>query len=223
MPNDSRCVALLLDAENISHRHAAQVIRHAKSLGNLKLRRAYGDFRRPHLRAWVEHLDRHGIKRHVNYQYTTEKNSADRALIADARRLLAAGRYQAFVVASTDSDFSDLAREIESCGTAAYAIGSLSAGSRYREVWRRYFELPFVPTVGSFRNGVRDLQSRDPTARDARVSVANLRAMLSHLKTNVVAADYGFASFAALLDAAGFTVKGKGERAIVHLPDLVQD
>ena len=203
-PPDSRRVALLLDAENISHRHAAQVVRHAKSLGDLELKRAYGDFRRPYLRAWVEHLDRHGIQRHVNYQYTTEKNSADRALIADARTLLADGRYQAFVVASTDSDFSHLARDIESCGASAYAIGSLSAGTRYRELWRRHFELPFVPTVGSFVNGIRDLQSRDPTARHTRVSVANLRAMLSLLKTNVVAADYGFASFDALLDAAGF-------------------
>ena len=126
-------------------------------------------------------------------------------------------------MASTDSDFSELAREIESCGTAAYAIGNPNAGPRDRGLWRRYFELRFVPTVASFVDAVRDFQRHDPTARDVRVPVANVRSALFSLRTNVVAPDYGYARFEALLAAAGLSVQGKGQRATAHRPDLTGD
>ena len=91
----TRRTALLIDAENISYRHAPQVLRIAKSIGSLELRKAYGDFSRSDLRAWREPMRRHDIRPHSNYQYTTEENSADQALIDDARRLLDTGRFHA--------------------------------------------------------------------------------------------------------------------------------
>ena len=215
-----RRTALFIDAENVSHRHAAQVIRHSKSVGDLQLRKAYGDFDRPHLKAWLEQLDRLGIRSHSGYRYTAEKNSADRALIEDAAAILGQGRFDSFVIASSDSDFSELARQITGAGVKAYAIGNSNVGARYRKLWRRYFELPSTPTLSHFIEAIRDLQCRDATARNAHMSVANTRATLSALGANVVAKDYGYPNVEALLAAAGFAVEGRGKGAMVRLHDL---
>ena len=157
----TRRTALLIDAENISHRHATEILRIAKSIGSLELRKAYGDFNRRHLESWREPMRRHEIRRHFKYRYTTEKNSADQALIDDVRCLLDTSRFHAFVIASADSDFTDIAHRITNAGAVPYGIGSAGANATYRQALRRYFELPHIPTIKQFRDAVFDYQRRD--------------------------------------------------------------
>lgn len=216
----NRRAALFIDAENVSHRHAAQMIRHSKSVGDLQLRKAYGDFRRPHLKPWRDQLKRFGIRQHTGYRYTAEKNSADQALIEDVRAILDTGRIQAFVIASADSDFSELARQIEDAGAYAYAVGHSNAGPQYRNLWRRYFDLRLTPILPHFTEAIRDLQRRDATARDACCPVTVIRSTLLHLGANVNARDYGFRNLEELLAAAGFAVFKKDKVTMVRLHDL---
>ena len=216
----NRRAALFIDAENVSYRHAAQMIRHSKSVGDLQLRKAYGDFGRPHLRPWRGKLKRFDIRSHTGYHYTTERNSADQALIEDVRAILGTGRFQAFVIASADSDFSELARQIEGTGAYAYAVGHSNAGPRYRKLWRRYFDLSLTPILPHFTEAIRDLQRRDVTARNACCPVTMLRSTLFHLGANVNARDYGFPNLEEMLAAAGFAVFKKGKVAMVRLHDL---
>ena len=217
-PPAARRVALLIDAENISHRHAPQLLRIAKSVGSLELRKAYGDFNRSYLQSWREPMRRYDIRPHSNYRYTREKNSADQALIDDARCLLGTGRFHAFVVASADSDFTGTARRIVAAGAVPYGIGSARPNATYRRALRRYFELPHIPTIKQFRDAVFDYQRRDPTSHNADVPVENLRSMMFHLnRASTVARDYGLSDFAALLQSAGFEVSSDRHPAIVRL------
>ena len=214
----TRRVALLIDAENVSYRHASQVLRIAKSIGSLELRKAYGDFSRSYLRSWREPIRRHDIRPHSNYRYTTEKNSADQALIDDARCLLGTGRFHAFVIASADSDFTEIAHRIVAAGAVPYGIGSTLSNATYRQALKRYFELPNIPTIKQFRDAVFDYQRRDPTSHNVDVPVENLRWIVSHLnRVSTVARDYGLSDFVALLQSAGFEVNRDGRQPIVHL------
>lgn len=214
----TRRVALLIDAENISHRYAPELLRIAKSVGPLELRKAYGDFNLSHLQSWRELMRRHDIRPHSGHRYTTEKNSADQALIDDARCLLGTGRFHAFVIASADSDFTEIARRMVASGAVPYGIGSARAKPTYRQALKRYFELPHIPTISQFRQAVFDYQRRDTTSHDVDIPIENLRSMMSHFKrVSTVARDYGLSNFAALLEAAGFEVKRDGRQAIVHL------
>ena len=216
--SSTRRVALFIDAENISHRHAPQILRIAKSAGSLELRKAYGDFNRSYLRSWREPMCRHQIRPHSNYGYTTEKNSADQALINDVRSFLDTGRYQAFVIASADSDFTDLAHGIIAAGAVPYGIGSAAAKDNYRQALRRYFELPHIPTIKQFKEAVFDYQRRDPTSHNVDAPVENVRLMMSLVnRVSLVARDYGLPDFATLLQSAGFEVKGKGLQRTVRL------
>ena len=214
----TRRTALLIDAENISHRHATQILRIAKSIGSLELRKAYGDFNRSHLESWREPMRRHEIRRHLKYRYTTEKNSADQALIDDARCLLGTGRFHAFVIASADSDFTDIAHRIANAGAVPYGIGSAGANATYRQALRRYFELPHIPTIKQFRDAVFDYQRRDPTSHNVDAPVESLRWMMLHLnRVSTVARDYDLPDFAALLQSAGFEVSSDRRPATVRL------
>ncbi|MCY3821708.1 MAG: NYN domain-containing protein [Gammaproteobacteria bacterium] len=214
----TRRTALLIDAENISHRHAPQILRIAKSVGSLELRKAYGDFDRIDLQSWRESMRRHDIRPHSDYCYTTEKNSADQALIDDAGSLLGTGRFQAFVIASADSDFTEVVRRIAAAGAAPYGVGGARPSAAYRRALRRYFELPHIPTIKQFRDAVFDYQRRDPTSHNADVPVDNLRSMMFHLnRVSTVARDYGLSDFAALLQSAGFEVSSDRRPAIVRL------
>lgn len=213
-----RQVALLIDAENLSYLHAPQILRHANSLGKLALKKAYGDFRRAHLQSWVEPLREHAIRRHSGYSYTKEKNSADQALIDDARGLLGTRRYQAFAIASTDSDFTDIACEIVAAGAAPYGIGSAGAKAAYKRIWQRYFELGNIPTVRQFREAVFEYQRRDTTSHNVRVPVDNLEMMMFYLnRVSTDPRDYGCSDFAVLLSCAGFDVDSSGPYATVQL------
>ena len=212
-----RQVALLIDAENLSYLHTPQILRHAASLGKLALKKAYGDFGRDHLQSWVESLREHAIRPHSGYPYTKEKNSADQALIDDVRCLLGTRRFQAFVIASTDSDFSDIAREIAAAGAAPYGIGNAGAKVAYKRVWQRYFEVSHIPTIRQFKEAVFEYQRRDPTSHNVRTPIHNLEMMMFHLnRVSTNPRDYGCSDFAALLSCAGFDVDLSGPQATVR-------
>lgn len=214
----TRSVALFIDAENISHRHTPAILRIAKSFGSLELRKAYGDFNRSYLQSWRKPMSRFEIRPHSKYSYTTEKNSADQALIGDVRSLLGTGRFQAFVIASADSDFTEIANRIAATGAVPYGIGGANANATYRQALRCYFELPHIPTIKQFRDAVFDYQRRDQTSHDVEVPVESLRSMMYHLKcVSCVARDYGLPNFAALLQSAGFDVKRDGRQPTVRL------
>ena len=221
-----RRVALLIDAENISYLHAPQILRHAASLGKLVLKKAYGDFHSGYLQSWRESVRKHGIRWHLGYSYTKEKNSADQALIDDVHCLLGTGHFQAFAIASTDSDFTDIAHEIEAAGAAPYGIGNTSAKMDYKKVWRRYFELRHIPTIRQFKEAVFEYQRRDPTSHNVRTPIHNLEMMMFHLnRVSTNPRDYGCTDFAALLFCAGFDVDRSGPQATVRLdaPDPAQE
>ena len=213
-----RQVALLIDAENLSYLHAPQILRHASSLGKLALKKAYGDFRRAHLQSWVQPLREHSIRCHSGYSYTKEKNSADQALIDDARCLLGTGRYQAFAIASSDSDFTDIACEMAAAGAVPYGIGSAGAKATYKRIWRRYFELHHVPTIRQFKEAVFEYQRRDPTSHNVSVPISSLEMMMFCLDlVSIEPRDYGCSSFATLLSRAGFDFDSSGPYATVRL------
>ncbi|MCY4012008.1 MAG: NYN domain-containing protein [Gammaproteobacteria bacterium] len=209
---------LLIDAENISHRHAPQILRIAKSIGSLELRKAYGDFSRSHLQSWREPMRRHDIRPHSNYRYSTEKNSADQALIGDAQFILGTGHFHAFLIASADSDFTGLAHRIAAAGAVPYGIGSARVNTTYRQALKRYFEIPHIPTIKQFREAIFDCQRRDPTSHNVDAPVESLRSTMFHLnRVSTVARDYGLSDFAALLESAGFEVSSDRRPAIVRL------
>ena len=76
--NDKK-FAVLVDADNISHRKIKDILDEIANYGTPTIKRIYGDFTNPKFAAWKEVLLENSITPIQQYGYTTGKNSTDNA------------------------------------------------------------------------------------------------------------------------------------------------
>lgn len=116
-------IALLVDADNISHQYLQPMMQEIARYGNPTIKRIYGDWTRPNLSGWKSHLLDYAIHPVQQFSYTTGKNSTDSALIIDAMDILYSEKADAFCLVSSDSDFTRLAMRLREAGKTVYGIG----------------------------------------------------------------------------------------------------
>jgi len=131
-------LAVLIDAENTSPRIAEGLFEEIAALGEASVRRIYGDFSGPRLRAWADILARHAILPQQQFANTVGKNASDIALVIDAMDLLHAGRLDAFCLVSSDGDFTRLASRIREQGLDVYGFGEQKTPESFRQACRRF-------------------------------------------------------------------------------------
>ncbi len=121
--SNTRRLAVLIDADNTSHRHAGDLLEEVARYGIPTVKRAYGDWTTPRLGGWKDELNRNAITPVQQFAYTTGKNSTDSALIIDAMDLLYTGDLDAFAIVSSDSDFTRLVTRLRESGRTVYGLG----------------------------------------------------------------------------------------------------
>src|SRR5690348_13513634 len=131
-------LAVLIDADNASHRIADGLFEEVAKLGEASVRRIYGDFSGPRLRLWADILAKHAIIPQQNFAYTAGKNASDIALVIDAMDLLHSGRFEGFCLVSSDSDFTRLAARIREQGIDVYGFGEQKTPESFRRACRRF-------------------------------------------------------------------------------------
>jgi len=146
MPEQRPLLAVLIDADNTSPKFAAAIFEEVASFGEASVRRIYGDFASPQLGGWNKILLEHGLNPQQSPAYTMGKNSSDIALVIDAMDLLHTGRFQGFVLVSSDSDFTSLASRIREQGLDVYGIGQKKTPDAFRRACKRFI---FVENLGS--------------------------------------------------------------------------
>src|SRR5690606_14815795 len=104
-----RNIALLIDADNATSREIDAVLTVLAELGQVNIRRAYGNWTKPTLKGWGEILHGYGISPHQQFDLTKGKNATDMAMTIDAMDLLHQGKVDGFGLMSSDSDFAPLA------------------------------------------------------------------------------------------------------------------
>ncbi len=118
-----RRIALLIDADNISHAKIAAMVGHMSALGSLHIRRAYGDWSNDALKHWKEVLHAFAIQPVQQFSYTSGKNASDMALVIDAMELVFTQSLDAVCIASSDADFTPLVMRLKSRGLDVYGCG----------------------------------------------------------------------------------------------------
>ncbi|KQI68411.1 OST-HTH/LOTUS domain-containing protein [Loktanella sp. DSM 29012] len=145
MPDKRPLLAVLIDADNTSPKHAAAIFEEVARFGEASVRRIYGDFASNQLAGWNRVLLEHGLNPQQSPAYTTGKNSSDIALVIDAMDLLHTDRFQGFVLVSSDSDFTSLAARIREQGVDVYGIGQKKTPDAFRRACKRFI---FVENLG---------------------------------------------------------------------------
>ena len=119
----NRRIALLIDADNVSHGKIAAMLAELSKYGVANIRRAYGDWASPGLKGWTTRLHEHAIRPIQQFSYSRGKNATDMALVIDAMELLYTQKPDAFCIASSDADFTPLVMQLRANGHDVYGFG----------------------------------------------------------------------------------------------------
>ena len=143
-------LAVLIDAENASPRHAGTVFGAVAELGEATVRRIYGDFSSGRLASWSAAIRSHSIVPCHQPAHVRGKNAADIALAVDAMDLLYREPLDGVALMSSDSDFTRLAQRLRESGLAVYGFGESKTPEAFRAACHRF------ETVGKVRNRARE-------------------------------------------------------------------
>ncbi len=112
--------AVLIDADNISEKHAASIFNEIADYGYASYRRIYGNWAKGN--GWREDtLLENSISPIQQFNYTTGKNASDMAMVIDAMDILYSGKVDGFCLVTSDSDFTRLAMRLRE--EQMYVIG----------------------------------------------------------------------------------------------------
>ena len=82
---DRPLLAVLIDADNVPAKHAANIMREVTTIGEPALRRVYGDWSNGHLKSWKEPIHALGLVARQETSNTTGKNATDIGLVIDVK------------------------------------------------------------------------------------------------------------------------------------------
>ncbi len=138
MSKNEPSLAVLIDADNTSADWAEPIFKELATIGEANVRRIYGDFSGMRLKGWANILADYALNPEQQPAYTKGKNSADIALVIDAMDLLHTGRFDGFVLVSSDSDFTRLASRIREQGLEVFGIGQEKTPLAFRNACKRF-------------------------------------------------------------------------------------
>lgn len=165
MPDRDRPLyAVLIDADNIPVKYANAVLKEITSFGEPALRRVYGDWSSGRLAKWSVAVRELGLVAHQETANTVGKNASDIGLVIDAMDILHTGRFDGFVLVSSDSDFTALANRVREQGMDVIGIGEAKAPESLRNVCNRFILLEnIVDEPAPAEKGAASPTKQNPT------------------------------------------------------------
>jgi hypothetical protein len=142
MPEETlKNIALLIDADNATARGIDPVLTVLAELGQVNIRRAYGNWAKPALSKWSEITHRFGLQSIQQFDLTKGKNATDMAMTIDAIDLLSRGKVDGFGIMSSDSDFTPLVTRLRQDGLVVFGFGSAKAPRAFQTACTRYIDV----------------------------------------------------------------------------------
>lgn len=163
-------IALLIDADNTSPAAIDPVLTVMAELGQVNIRRAYGNFAKGNLAKWDTITNRYGIRPHQQFDVSKGKNATDMAMTIDAIDLLYQGKVDGYGIMSSDSDFTPLVTRLRQDGIIVYGFGSAKTPQAFKSVCTRFIDIDQLiktassegqPTPGSAESLAADTELMD--------------------------------------------------------------
>ena len=160
---DRPLYAVLIDADNIPAKYAGAILKEITSFGEPALRRVYGDWSSSRLNNWSKVVHELGLVAHQETANTTGKNASDIGLVIDAMDILHSGRFDGFVLVSSDSDFTSLANRVREQGLDVIGVGEAKTPESLRNVCNRFILLENIVDAPAPAAKGKASGKKDPT------------------------------------------------------------
>lgn len=130
--SEQKKIAVLIDGDNAQCSKMKLILDELSAHGHILIKRAYGDWSTDHLKNWKKTLNELAIQPVQQFAYTTGKNSTDASMIIDAMDLLYSGKFDAFALVSSDSDFTKLASRLREAEIFVFGVGETKTPVSFR-------------------------------------------------------------------------------------------
>lgn len=134
-------IALLIDADNTTPEGIDPVLTVMAELGQVNIRRAYGNFAKDNLARWDKITNKFGIRPQQQFDVTRGKNATDMAMTIDAIDLLYQGKVDGFGIMTSDSDFTPLVTRLRQDGIIVYGFGEAKTPLAFQSVCTRFIDI----------------------------------------------------------------------------------
>lgn len=134
-------IALLIDADNTQPKAIDAVLTVMAELGQVNIRRAYGNFAKGNLSKWDTITNKYGIRPHQQFDVSKGKNATDMAMTIDAVDLLYQGKVDGFGIMSSDADFTPLVTRVRQEGIVVYGFGEAKAPDAFKNACTRFIDI----------------------------------------------------------------------------------
>lgn len=183
-------IAVVIDADNTQISKLEDVFHEISTCGRIVVKRAYGNWHKPTLKNWGEIIKRLAIKAEQQFDYVSGKNATDMALVIDTIELLYTNLYDAFVIVSSDSDYTPLAIKLREAGVYVMGVGEQKTPVAFRNACDEFLFLENCSSsvegndahdvVSSFQSDAQDAASSSQSdAQDAVSSPQKEKAEVS--------------------------------------------
>ena len=129
----NRTIALLIDSDNVSAKYFSIILDELSQYGKVTYRRLYGDFTNQKANGWKPALLEYSIEQIQQVAFTTGKNATDSKMIIDAMDILYKGNVDCFCLATSDSDFTNLAMRFRNDNIAVIGAGEQKTPVSFRK------------------------------------------------------------------------------------------
>lgn len=140
-------IAVVIDADNTQLSKMGDVLQEISTHGRIVVKRAYGNWQKPSLKNWEGEIKRLAIKAEHQFDYVSGKNATDIALVIDTIELLYTHLYDAFVIVSSDSDYTPLAIKLRESGVYVMGVGEKKTPISFRNSCDEFLFLENCSTV----------------------------------------------------------------------------
>ncbi|MEL7197172.1 MAG: NYN domain-containing protein [Pseudomonadota bacterium] len=134
-------IALLIDADNTTPDGIDPVLTVMAELGQVNIRRAYGNFAKNNLARWDTITNKFGIRPQQQFDVSKGKNATDMAMTIDAIDLLYQGKVDGFGIMTSDSDFTPLVTRLRQDGILVYGFGEAKTPQAFKSVCTRFIDI----------------------------------------------------------------------------------
>ncbi len=161
-------LAVLIDADNVSHQNLRAMMEEIARYGNATIKRIYGDWTKPNLSGWKPMLLDYAITPMQQFGYTFGKNATDSAMIIDAMDILYSERVDGFCLVSSDSDFTRLATRLREAGMVVYGIGEQKTPNAFIAACDKFIYLEILDSPVHDEPSITDKDADTQESKPAR-------------------------------------------------------
>ena len=210
MDDINQKIALFIDADNAPAKKFDDVLSEVAKYGVVSIRKAYGNWKSPTLKAWEALLHEYAIQPIQQYDLTKGKNASDIALVIDAMDVLYTKNIDVMCFVTSDCDFTPLVTRVLAEGKVVLGFGERKTPPAFVNACSKFLFLDREKEEGKDNTKPKNIKSDTKLVNLLRTAItatededgwAALGPVGSHIsnKASFDCRNYGFKNLSSLL------------------------